>query len=206
MGVILDEDADEIHDGWEIVLFGSIDAVVRVDFGGELVDVDVSAVGYQSHVAVVRQPRYNFPHFFTDCCQFFLLDVDIHHEEVGSAVVDRFGTRSELEGGVGSHKLMRKFPRGDTLRVVGRKLGGESADAAPDGLLVEVDGRVAVEDGLTGAGEGSVFEEGIVGLLLGGVVESGGDGAFALHNFGVGGDVVDEPDRIYLLIFLIAHI
>jgi hypothetical protein len=206
LGIILDNDADEVHDGWKIVLFSSVDAVVRVNFSGKLVDVDVSAVGYQSHITVVRQSRDNCPHFFTDCCKFFLFDVDIHYEEVGSAIVNGFRAGSELEGGVGSHELMRKFPRSYTLRVVSRKLGGESADAASDGLLIEVDGGVAVEDGLTGAGEWSVFEKGIVGLLLGGVVESGGDGAFALHNFSVGGDVIDESDRIYLLIFLIAHI
>jgi hypothetical protein len=61
---------------------------------------------------------------------------------------------------------MWKFTWSDTLSVVGRQLRCYPANAASDSLLVEIDRRVAVEDSLTGASEGSIFEKGIGGLLL----------------------------------------
>lgn len=84
------------------------------------------------------------------------------------------------------------------LRVIGGKLGVCAADAALGCLLGEVDLAEGVQHCLATTREGCVIYELHLHLLLRRVVEGCGDGAFSLQDFGAGGGVVDEADRVGL--------
>ena len=72
--------------------------------------------------------------------------------------------------------------------------------------MVEVDGAEGVEDGLALAVEGGVGDGDEFAILDGRVVEGGGDGAFALEEFGVGSGVIDEADGVGVCFEFFCHI
>lgn len=91
------------------------------------------------------------------------------------------------------------------LCIVRRQGHGVSAYAAAYCFRLEVDGAVVVKYGLALAGDRDVIQPHHIHLLLRRVVESCRDSAFGLKDLRIRGTVVEEPDRVHLLL-LLSHI
>lgn len=111
-------DAQQIHNIDIGVLLFSIDAKIGVDPAGKFIDLYISTVGDETHIAVLWQIGNHRRELLSDSRQLLLLKVDIYHEKIGVAMVGSFKVGFVFDCGVLFHEFVGEFVGLDMLGVV----------------------------------------------------------------------------------------